>query len=153
MYELLLQEIEENNILLKETPIKGKIKGLYGDNVIWLNSKIETSIEKTCVLAEELGHHFTTAGDILDQSQTTNVKQEKLARLWAYNRLVPPEKLLDAFLHGCKSRYEVAEYLEVTEEFLENCIQAYKQKYGEKMKVGDHHVMYFNPLSIYISFE
>ena len=35
---------------------------------------IET--EKACVLAEELGHHYTTVGDIIDQKESENRKQE-----------------------------------------------------------------------------
>lgn len=32
--------------------------------------------EKACVLAEELGHHYTAVGDIIDQSYYSNRKQE-----------------------------------------------------------------------------
>ena len=30
--------------------------------------------EKACVLAEELGHHYTTIGDIIDQKESENRK-------------------------------------------------------------------------------
>lgn len=35
------------------------IKGLYADSVIALNKKLDTTKEKICILAEELGHHET----------------------------------------------------------------------------------------------
>ena len=50
-----------------------RIKGLYCDGTIALNSKL-TNKEQAAVLAEELGHHLTAAGDILDQSVTVNRK-------------------------------------------------------------------------------
>lgn len=35
-----------------------------------------TNVEKACVLAEGLGHYYTTVGNILNQSSTANHKQE-----------------------------------------------------------------------------
>lgn len=61
-----------------------KNKGLYADNIIWINKYLPTSVEKACILAEELGHHYTTAGDILDQNDIENCKQE----LKAYDSLL-----------------------------------------------------------------
>lgn len=106
------------------------IKGLYCDGTVALNSQIETSNERACVLAEELGHHHTSVGVIVDLSSTQNRKQERQARIWAYNNRIGLYGLIRAYERGCKSRYEVAEFLEVTEEFLEEAITAYREKYG-----------------------
>ena len=46
------------------------------------------SVTTADTLAEELGHHYTTVGDILDQTNVSNRKQERLARVWAYNRRI-----------------------------------------------------------------
>ena len=61
-----------------------RIKGLYCDGVIAISDRLKGS-EKAAVLAEELGHHLTAAGCILDQSVTANRKQELRGRIWAYN--------------------------------------------------------------------
>lgn len=37
-----------------------RIKGLYHNGVIGINSKVEKSIERGCILAEEMGHHYTS---------------------------------------------------------------------------------------------
>ncbi|MDC3414307.1 ImmA/IrrE family metallo-endopeptidase [Terrihalobacillus insolitus] len=148
MYERLQSEALELNIDVQERILKKRIKGLYGDNVIWINKTIETSIEKACVLAEEIGHYHTTIGNILEQSILSNVKQEKLARKWAYKRMIPLEKLIDCFKSGCKSRYEIAEMLKVTEEFLEESLEFYRKKYGTKVKVDDKHILYLSPLAV-----
>lgn len=83
-YEKLLVEIDAEEIEIFENNYIGRMKGLYVDGTITLNSNIETDSEKACILAEEIGHYHTTTGNILDQSRIENVKQEKRARNWAY---------------------------------------------------------------------
>lgn len=119
------------------------IKGLYCDGVIAIREDM-TIPEKTCALAEELGHHETSVGNILDMTSAANRKQERQARLWAYNKQIGLIGLVRAFEHGCQNRFEIAEYLEVTEEFLEECIECYRNKYGICKQV-DNYVVYFIP--------
>lgn len=119
------------------------IKGLYCDGVIAIREDM-TILEKTCALAEELGHHETSVGNILDMTSAVNRKQERQARLHGYNRLIGLIGLVRAFEHGCQNRFEIAEYLEVTEEFLEECIECYRNKYGICKRV-DNYVVYFIP--------
>lgn len=123
---------------------KGKCKGLYGDNVIALDKNIETLKEKRCILAEELGHHYTSSGNILDNSNISNLKQEKRARNWGYEKLVGIIDIINAFNAGTKNRYEMAEHLEVTEDFLESSIQHYKEKYGVLFEI-DNYIVFFEP--------
>lgn len=119
------------------------IKGLYCDGVVAIRKDM-TIPEKTCALAEELGHHETSVGNILDMTSAANRKQERQARLWAYNKQIGLIGLVRAFEHGCQNRFEIAEYLEVTEEFLEECIECYRNKYGICKQV-DNYVVYFIP--------
>ena len=119
------------------------IKGLYCDGVFAIREDM-TIPEKTCALAEELGHHETSVGNILDMTSAVNRKQERQARLWAYNKQIGLIGLVRAFEHGCQNRFEIAEYLEVTEEFLEECIECYRNKYGICKRV-DNYVVYFIP--------
>ena len=80
-YEYLLTEAENEKLIVKELPLRGydgRIKGNRG-----AISQNLTDTQKTCVLAEELGHHYTPVGTILDQSDDGNRKQELKARLWA----------------------------------------------------------------------
>jgi len=129
-----------------EIPLCGKIKGLYADGVIAINKHM-TNKEKICVLAHELGHHFTTYGNILDQSKVENRKQEHRACAWSYKELIPLRSFLEAHQKGIYTRYELAEFLEVTEEFLEKAIQYYKKKHGLYYEV-DNYLIYFEPLAV-----
>lgn len=142
-YEILLSEASENGLIVKEKPLKynnGRIKG----SRVAIRQDLATSVEKACVLAEELGHHYTSYGNILDQSDTSNRKQELRARAWAYNKQIGLLGLIRAYEHGCRNRFEIAEYLEVTEEVLEECLSFYQNKYGVCTNV-DNYVVYFIP--------
>lgn len=121
-----------------------RIKGLYCSGNIALSDKLETSAEKACVLAEELGHYHTTVGDITDLSDPQNRKQERQARLWGYNKLIGLTGIIQAFRAGCHSRHETAECLGVTEQFLQECIDCYTEKYGEYTKI-DNYIIFFIP--------
>lgn len=120
-----------------------RIKGLYCDGTIAIKKDL-TETEKACVLAEELGHHYTAVGDIIDQSSTENRKQEMRGRILAYNRLVGLRGIVDAYIHHCQSLSEAAEFLGVTEEFLNDSIKYYKNKYGVYTTV-DNYAIIFEP--------
>jgi len=147
LYEKLLAEAEKEGINVFEADI-GRLKGLYIDGNIALNSSIETYSEMACVLAEELGHHHTTHGNILDQNKPENRKQERRARAWAYERLVSLKKLIEASNQGIRNRYELAEFLGVSERFIEEAIQYYREKYGLYCKLDDY-IIYFEPLGVF----
>lgn len=122
--------------------VKG-LKGLYFDGNIALERKMSQT-EKSCVLAEELGHYYTTSGNILDQTNASNRKQEYRARLYGYNLKIGLMGLVRAFEHGCRSASDIAEYLDVTEEYLKEAVDCYRSKYGVYATV-DNYVVYFTP--------
>ena len=142
-YEALLDEAHQEGLIVKEKPLKynnGRIKG----NRIAIRQDIKTNIEKSCVLAEELGHHFTSVGNIIDMTISGNRKQERQARLWGYNKLIGLTGIIKAFQSGCQSRHEIAELLDVTEEYLQECIDCYRDKYGV-YTIVDNYIIYFIP--------
>lgn len=145
-YEKLLTDADKKNIIVTDQfDLSGtRLKGLYCDGTIALNKDMYIESEKTCVLAEELGHHATSSGNILDQSFTSNRKQEMVARLWAYNNLIGLAGILDCYKSGCHTIYEMADHLEVTEEFLVDALACYKSKYGVCTQF-DNYVIYFEP--------
>lgn len=142
-YENLLSECGDN-ITVIEKDFKSKAKGLCKGNKIGISRTVETSTEKRCILAEELGHHYTTTGNILDQQEVTNIKQELHARTWAYNECIGLIGIVKAFEAGCKSLYEMADYLEVTEDFLKDALESYRRKYGICTEV-DNYIVFFEP--------
>lgn len=142
-YDQLLMMTDNEQLIVKEQPLISN-NGRIENNRIAIRKNIPTVTEKACVLAEELGHYYTSAGSILDQSHTFNRQQEFRARMWAYNLQIGLNGLVNAFNAGCKNCYEIAEYLEVTEEFLYDAITSYRSKYGVYTQIREY-VIYFIP--------
>jgi hypothetical protein len=146
-YEELQIQACKDGIEIIEYPFKSSnIKGLYCNGTVALNEDM-TQVEKSCVLAEEIGHHCTSSGDILDQTDIMNRKQEYRARLYGYNLKVGLTGLISAYEEGCRNLYEMAEYLDVTEEYLRNVINCYHAKYGQ-YTIVDNYVIYFEPFAV-----
>lgn len=148
-YESLEDEARKDNIdIIPYNFRNDKLRGLYCDGVIGLNIDIDTTTEKACILAEELGHHYTTVGNILDLSDPANRKQERRARLWGYDRLIGLNGFIKAYEIGCRNSYEVADYLGVTENYLQECIKVYQEKYGEGVWVNNYYISFIPSLVI-----
>ena len=147
-YEILLSEASGIGLTVKEKPLQwnnGRIKG----NRVAIRQDLDTSIEKACVLAEELGHHHTSSGNILDQTDTNNRKQELRARMWAYNELIGLRGIINAYEHGCSSMFDIAEYLEVTEEYLNEALNAYRNKYGVHADIDNYTICFIPYLTVF----
>jgi Zn-dependent peptidase ImmA (M78 family) len=92
--------------------------------IIGLDSTLQHSMPALrCVLAEELGHHFTSAGYCLPRKfysfyERNNItRAEYKALKWAANYLMPEHDLLDVIRDGLYEKWEIAEYFNVTEDF------------------------------------
>ena len=142
-YYDLLKEADETGIQVKEKPLLAH-DGLINGHRIAIRKDIPTLVQKTTVLAEELGHYHTSTGNILDQTNISNRKQEHHARLWAYDKLIGLSGIIKGFEAGCQSRYELAEHLNITEEFLQEAIDCYTAKYGACVQI-DGYVIMFTP--------
>lgn len=77
-----------------------------------------------------------------------NRKQERQARLWGYNRLIGLTGIINAFRAGYQSRREIAEKLDVTEEYLQDCIDCYRDKYGEYAEVDNYMICFIPNLAV-----
>ncbi len=80
-----------------------------------------------------------------------NRKQERIARAWGYEKVVEVEYLISIYIEGVQNRYELTEYLRVTEEFIDECLKYCKEKYGLYYQIGSY-IVYFEPLGIFQKF-
>lgn len=144
-YEKLLCEYEEE-VQIKETNLSHGFKGLYYDGHILIDSSL-TETEKYCILAEEIGHHFTSSGNIIDRNKCTNRQQERQARGWAYEKVIPLSDLVSALMDCCTNYYEIAEYLNISQDFLEEALTYYFQKYGHEVR-WQNYLITFEPLNV-----
>ncbi len=146
--EKLLQEAVDNNIKVVKFDFAGtRIKGLYCDNCIAIDENINRLCEGNAILCEEMGHHFTCCGDILDQTNTGNRKQEYHGRVWGYNKAVGLTGIVECFKRGYRCLYEMADYLEISEEYLLEALNCYKSKYAPCTQI-DNYIIYFDPLGV-----
>lgn len=136
-------EADSQNLIVKEKNIPGYGGRIY-KNRIAIHKDIPTLAEKSCILAEELGHYHTTYGSILNQSSISHRKQEYRARLYGYNLKVGLLGIIKCYENGCRTLYEMAELLDSTEEYLNEVISAYRSKYGMYTTV-DNYIIYFAP--------
>lgn len=143
-YEELLVSVDLIGLQVKEQNLLEHDGLIKGDRIA-IRKTIPTQVAKACVLAEELGHHYTSNGIIIDQTSTSNRKQERRARIWAYKKAFALTDLILAFKAGCRNRYEFAKYLEITEAFLQEAIDYYKEKYGSYI-IQEPYVIYLDPL-------
>ena len=148
IYDNLLDEADKDNIyVIENAKFQSKASGLINNDVIGINKNVRSSAQRACILAEELGHFHTSSGNILDQSSVANRKQERTARVWAYNRLIGLSGIVECYRAGCRNRFEIAEHLGITETFLADAIACYKEIYGLYAKI-DNYVIYFEPLVV-----
>lgn len=143
-YEEMQKSHTDLNIVEMDLSEISGLKGLYYAGNIAIEKNL-SSTEKSCVLAEELGHHYTTYGNIMDQKDIQNRKQELRARLYGYDMQIGLIGIVECYKHHCRSIYEMAEYLQVTEEYLKEALECYNRKYGENLVTIDNYAIRFVP--------
>lgn len=134
-------EIEETNRLPKFQP------GFYINGKIYINSNLSET-RKAEVLYEELAHHKLTYGNILDQSKDINRKFENYARRHGYEAALPLRIIVEAHNYGVSSLYELAQYVQLSEKYIVEILEHYKQKYGYSTRHGKY-VIQFEPLRVF----
>ena len=146
LYEKLL--IEHDYIDIRETDVMpNNLHGLWLDDLILINRNLSET-RKAEVLYEELAHHKLTYGNILDQSKWINRKFESYARRHGYEAALPLRIIVEAHHYGVSNLYELAEYVQLSEEYIAEILKHYKNKYG----IGTHYANYaitFEPLRVY----
>lgn len=110
------------------------IDGLYfdfghGRTVILINRHIPQCCQ-LAALAEELGHHFASHGNIVSLKDVTQRKQEVYGRAWAYQRLLPPTEVFSACLDGEGAIWDMAERFGLPESFVREALIFYERKFG-----------------------
>jgi hypothetical protein len=150
-YETILSLADSMKLDVREKPLLSNDGLTYGRRIA-IRKSIPTSVEKACVLSEELAHTILSVGDITDYSDQNNWKQEMKARTAGYMLMVTPDGLISAYESGCRNRYEIASHLGVTEAYLEDAIERYRQKYGNYQRYGDY-VILFEPCLGIIKFN
>ncbi|WP_053035258.1 ImmA/IrrE family metallo-endopeptidase [Staphylococcus haemolyticus] len=145
-YEQLLAENE--HIKIKDThSLPDGYSGFYKDGIILIDKNLSET-RKAEVLYEELAHHKLTYGNILDQSKDINRKFESYARRHGFEAALPLRIIVEAHHYGVSNLYELAEYVQLSEEHVLEILEHYKQKHGIGTHYGDYAIT-FEPLRVF----
>ncbi len=90
-----------------------------------LDHNIKGADERVC-LAHELGHCETASFYNIYSPFDIREKHERRATLWAIKKLVPERSLKRAVKEGYDNIYSLAEYFNVTAEFMQKAVSFYK---------------------------
>lgn len=129
MPDTMLQLAKDERIEIEIFDFVPPVRGIYyAENDMCPIIGLDNSLRHDppllrCILAEELGHHFTTSGSFIPRqfynySDRLHIsKIEFKAIKWAANYLIPENDLLDVISSGLYEPWELAEHFNVTEEF------------------------------------
>ena len=145
-YEQLLTENE--HIKIRDThSLPDGYSGFYKDGIILIDKNLPET-RKAEVLYEELAHHKLTYGNILDQSKWINRKFENYAKRHGYEAALPLRIIVEAHHYGVSNLYELAQYVQLSEEHVIEILEHYKQKHGIGTHYGNYSIT-FDPLRVY----
>lgn len=133
MLDELYRDAAENHVPVFGCPLE-ETKSIIADlgdgtAAIGLNiRKIADRRETIELFAHELGHYHTGTYYKLYSPLQLRCKMEYKADVWTVERLLPVERLKRAFQENCREYWELAEYLDCSEQLVARAIQIYRQK-------------------------
>ena len=122
MTEQIVNDIAlKNDIAIIDFPFEEvRACSVKSDNNYFIGineKKFESLAQRNTAKAHELGHCITGAMYCEDSPLFTQEKCEYRANRWAIRKFIPRQVLLDYFKRGYQM-WEIAEEMELTEEFL-----------------------------------
>lgn len=123
----------------------------YPNGIITITNKLNYYIQNGH-LAEEIGHHETSYGDILSvynkQYNVDSARQELRARRFGHKLILPLEKLIECYKKGLWGDiYEMCLHLEIDRVHFNEAIEDYKAKFGLYVRYSGY-LIQFEPLKI-----
>lgn len=88
--------------------------------------KIESSAEELVMLTHELAHIETGSFYNIFSPLDIKEKHERKAQKQTIKKLIPLDELKEAFHNGITEPWELAEYFNVTDKFMAEAIEFYK---------------------------
>lgn len=126
----MLNMAQSNGLIIEYHSFSSPVLGLYLHipgmaPIIGLDhSLLSRRVLHRCVLAEELGHHFTTSGNCITQcfhsiqDRISINKVEYKALRWAAYHLINDDQILTAFNEGIDEIWDMADHFNVTLEMM-----------------------------------
>ncbi|HDF2648787.1 hypothetical protein V3Q09_14975 [Clostridioides difficile] len=159
LFELASQE---EIVIHYTTYIAGDLEGLYinkhGIKIISLLSNLKQNSKKlTSILAEELGHHFTSLGYYVSSYNDyyTKIiidKCENKALKWACEFLITEEDIINIINSGITCVYEMADILNVDITFFQKRLEFLSLK-KQSLQLGNNKYLILTNLPYFYIFD
>lgn len=105
-----------------------EMNGKYGIFIDFDN--IQTSAEELVIVAHEGGHAVTGSTHKVSSPYDLIEKHENIANRWAIKKLLPFDEMKAAMRTGHTEPHQLAEYFDVTEEFVHLATDYYRNACG-----------------------
>ena len=112
-----------------------KIRGVYQDGVIGINTDVTDPAERRCIIACEMGRHLMRKNNTI---VFTDEQEHTIAFYWAVSYLMPLSSLIEADKLKFTTATEIAEFLNVTPQFVKTGIEFYKNSLGSRIFHNNH---------------
>lgn len=138
----LYAEMQEKGITIEDYP-QQRTKGTTLHNAdgygVFINTQaMETTAEEITVLAHEYGHCETGTTHAVCSSVDLVEKHENKADKWAARRLIPLEEYEEAIAKGYTEVWQLAEYFDVTEDFIRRTDYLYRCEGWQGNDIADN---------------
>lgn len=130
MYSAELRSFaEDRDIIVIDGKLRNEQKSISisdrGQCAIVVDTKkIATRAEETVIMAHELGH-CETGAFYNEKTLELRSRMEFRADKWAIKKLVTEDELIEAFENGILEIWELAEFFDVTEDFMVKVCELY----------------------------
>lgn len=114
-----------------------KLSGFIQEKDVWINTN-NSMVHQKETMAEEIGHYFTSSGNILNLDSIEKRRQENVARRWGYMKVITLDGLIACFKNDISSLNDILDFFEVSEEYFWQAIDVYRQKYGITFKYYEY---------------
>jgi len=127
------------------TDLKGHVNSNKdGSYTVFINSKLSLK-EQREVYEHETYHIMNKDFEKINVDAIEKKAHSYRDILWAYDKQVGLQGIISAFKANRMNSNEMAEYLNVTEEFLKRAIECYHSKYGLYTAL-DNYIIGFEPV-------
>ncbi|MBM7577706.1 ImmA/IrrE family metallo-endopeptidase [Jeotgalibacillus terrae] len=123
-----------------------KLPGVIVDNYIAIN-KNRSLYEKHFILAEEIGHYLTTAGDITKLNTLPKLKAEIIARRWGYEKILSLDDLVSCYEKKHLTAEDVSHDFEIELNDLKTILDYYFDRYGPSVRHKEY-IINFDPFIV-----
>lgn len=124
-------------ILREDDALDGYYIALRDGSCLILINRHRPLAQRTAALAEELGHHFKSIGDLRDLRDIAAAKSERLAHDWSIESLLPMPALESQLQQGNGTVWELAEACDLPAEFIREAAAYHSRKQPRRITVKD----------------